>query len=137
MQQHKQVFIINFFEKAEIALKDSRKAIDNDSLLTAQNRIYYAIFYAVMSLGYFEGFITSKHGQLMGWFNKKFIHEDKIFDKNLFIIYDKAFKNRMDSDYSFSIDLDKNKVESNYTSAKYFVETIKTYLKNKGVLNSK
>jgi len=129
MKQHKEFFITNFFEKSKIALNDSKKAIENDSLLTAHNRIYYAVFYSVISLGYSKNFITSKHGKLMGWFNKYFVHENKIFDKQLFKIYENAFQNRMESDYSFTTELDKNEVLSNFNDAVFFIETVEKYLK--------
>ncbi len=47
--------------------------IDSGKLTTAVNRIYYGIFYAVTALAIKYSFETSKHGQLIGWFNKEFI----------------------------------------------------------------
>ena len=131
MKPHKEIFIKNFLEKANIALSDARKNIDNNSLLNAQNRVYYTIFYSVAALGYSENFITSKHTQLMGWFNKKFIHEEKIFDKVLFKIYEKAYRNRMESDYSYTIHVDINEVMQNFKDAELFIKTIENYIKNK------
>lgn len=132
MKQHKQFFIKNFFEKSVTALEDARKNIDNNSLFAAQNRIYYAVFYSVMSLGYFEGFITTKHKQLMGWFNKTFVYEKKVFDKRLFEIYQNAYDSRHESDYSSIVELDKKEIETNYNEAKFFVETIDNYLRING-----
>ena len=102
MEQHKQFFIASFLGKSKLALNEAKKNIASESFMSAQNRIYYAIFYAVVALGYTENFTTSKHSKLMGWFNKVFIHENKVFDKQLFKIYENAFANRMDSDYSHS-----------------------------------
>ena len=129
MKQHKRFFIDNFFEKSTTALDDARKSINNNSLFAAQNRIYYSIFYAVVALGYSENFVTVKHKQLMGWFNKNFVYEKKIFDKQLFKIYENAYDCRQESDYSFAAKLNESEVESNYNDAKFFVETVENYLK--------
>lgn len=47
-------------------------------LSTALNRLYYAIFYAVAALAQKFNFITSKHSQLLGWFNREFIKTGKL-----------------------------------------------------------
>lgn len=99
MQPKYEIIIKNWLLKADEALNDAQKAIDNNSLNNAQNRIYYGIFYSVMALGYYKEFITFKHAQLLGWFNKNFIKE-RIFDKRLGEIYRKSYDNRMKSDYT-------------------------------------
>ncbi len=71
--EEKKLFITSFLKKSKEALEDARINLENVRLANALNRIYYAIFYSVVALGYRDNFITSKHKQLMGWFNKKFI----------------------------------------------------------------
>jgi len=127
MQSENEIIIKNWLFKADEALKDAQKALDSDSLTNAQNRIYYGIFYSVMALGYFEGFITSKHAQLLGWFNKTFIKE-KIFDKRLGEIYRKAYDNRMKSDYTITFTPDSEVVLKMLGDARLFVEQIKKYI---------
>lgn len=77
MKQHKDILVKLSFEKADEALRSAKLNIDNNLLTAAQNRIYYALFYSVLALGYSNGFVTGKHGQLLGWFNKVFIHEKR------------------------------------------------------------
>ena len=134
MEQHKQLFITNFWEKSKLTLNEARKNIDSKSLMSAQNRIYYAIFYSVVVLGYSEDFTTSKHSTLLGWFNKVFIHQRKKFDKNLFKIYENSFANRMDSDYSYSTELNTEEIKSSYEDAKYFLNEIEKYLKAENII---
>lgn len=55
--------------------------IENNQLQTAVNRIYYGIFYSVLALALSEKFETSKHHQLIGWFNREFIKTGKIDKK--------------------------------------------------------
>jgi uncharacterized protein (UPF0332 family) len=134
LDENKGFFIENFLRKSEEALLDSKINIENQRLHNALNRIYYSIFYAVIALGYQEGFISSKHKQLMGWFNKKFLYEDKVFDIKMYEIYKEAYENRQESDYTFFMIPEKEKVLQNYEDAKYFVTTIKNHIENKNSL---
>lgn len=55
-----------------------------------------------MALGYKYDFVTSKHSKLMGWFNKKFIHKEHIFNEELYQICSKAFERKQKSDYDIT-----------------------------------
>ena len=92
------------------------------------NRVYYAIFYIVAALGYKHNFVTSKHSTLMGWFNKKFIYEDNVFEPELYIIYENIFKFRNQSDYDFTFHPNEEVVESLLSQAKEFISKVKTEL---------
>jgi len=127
MPQHKQILIKNLIEKSERALDDAKLAIDNQRLETAQNRIYYSMFYIVSALGYLNNFSTSKHGQLISWFNKTFIKE-KVFDKELAITYKEAYENRMKSDYEFTYKPVKENVQKLFYKAEDFLKTITNYI---------
>jgi len=59
--------------RAKESIEDAKLALANNRLLNAENRIYYAMFYAVSALALKNDFSTSKHFQLLGWFNKNFI----------------------------------------------------------------
>ena len=124
----RELLVSRALEKSAEAMQTAKLNLDNDLLSSAQNRIYYGIFYAVNALAYKYGFITSKHGQLLSWFNKKFIHEDKVFDKELFKIYKYNFDNRQKSDYDFIYQPVKEDVELSYQDGMYFIDVIKKYL---------
>lgn len=51
---------------------------ENQKFVIAVNRIYYGMYYALTALALKYSFETSKHGQLIGWFNKEFITTKKI-----------------------------------------------------------
>jgi len=59
--------------------------------------------------------------QLMGWFNKKFIYEQKFFNKKMYQIYKEAYENRQEADYSISLIPDKEIVVESYNDSKLFV----------------
>lgn len=73
--------IIYRFDQAEETIRDVKLLIENDRLRSAVNRIYYGLFYSLLALGLANQFETSKHAQLIGWFNKNFIHEGIIDEK--------------------------------------------------------
>lgn len=82
--------------------KETGKVVDlliaNNELSTAVNRIYYGMFYALLALGLKYKFETSKHEQLIGWFNKNFIHAGKV-DTKYGKTLSNAYKNRKKGDY--------------------------------------
>ncbi len=127
----KEIFVKNYLEKSQEALIDVELSLKINRLSVAQNRIYYSIFYSVMALGYFENFITSKHYPLMGWFNKKFVYEDKIFNKEMFQIYNNAYENRQKSDYSIYDKPVKSDIEKSFKDAKRFIKEVTSYIEKK------
>ena len=131
MTLNKKIFIDNFLDKSKEALIDAKININNDRLNNDLNRIYYAVFYSVMALGYLENFITSKHSQLMGWFNKKFIYENPIFDKEMYQIYKVSYANRQESDYTIFTKPVKENVIKSYEDAKRFIKEVTSYIKEK------
>lgn len=72
--------------------------IDSNKLVVAVNRIYYGLYYAVTALAIKHRFETSKHLQLIGWFNKEFIATQKLDKKNGKILRI-AYQNRIKGDY--------------------------------------
>lgn len=125
---HKEELVKLFFEKSDSAIKSAKDNIKLSNLETAQNRIYYAIFYVVSALAYKNNFVTSKHNQLMGWFNKKFIYDEKIFDEKMIDIYKEAFSKRQRSDYDFFFSTDVQTSKKSLEEAIFFVEKIKQFL---------
>ncbi|GEM_PF-908808 len=130
MQLPKKILAEISLEKADEALKDSFNNLDI-SLSVSQNRAYYAIFYIVCALAYLDSFISKKHHYLMGQFNKKYIHENKVFDKSLNKIYSTLIINRERSDYSFTFKPIKESVLKDIEDAKFFIETVKPYVLQK------
>lgn len=128
MEFDKKIIIDNAVKKSEDAINAAEYNFKNKFYTTCQNRLYYAIFYIVTALAYTDNFITSKHSQLMSWFNKKYIYTDKIFDEQMFKIYKEAFTNRQKSDYDFMYIVNENDLCSSIKDVKTFVKNIKDYL---------
>jgi len=101
--------------------------IENHSLRAAVNRIYYGMFYALLALGIVYQFNSSKHGQIIGWFNKTFVHSGKLPPKYFQMIYN-AFNARTKGDYDMEKDFDVNEVKSMFEEMKVFVGGIKEFI---------
>lgn len=114
-------------EQAEEAIKEVEILLQNGLLKLAVNRIYYGMFYILNALALEHQFKTSKHHQLIGWFNKTFIKEKKIATKYGDIIR-RAFSSRTDSDYSISAKFEKLEVENLYEEMKDFISTVKNLI---------
>jgi len=125
MEEYKDILIKRCLEKSDEAMKYAEIALHDKALMTAFNRIYYAIFYTVSALARKHDYITSKHTSLMGWFNKKFIHEDKTFGKNLNEIYRVAFDLRQENDYEDDVLPDIDKATELITDAKAFIKIVR------------
>jgi len=88
--EEKNIIINHRIQKSKETIEEAEVLLKNKKLRAVLNRIYYAIFYIVTALALKNDFSTSKHSQLLGWFNKNFIYTNKI-DTKLYKIYSKAF----------------------------------------------
>ena len=112
-------------DKSDEALKVAEYSIKENALMTAYNRAYYSIFYTVSALALKHDFRTSKHKAMLQWFNKKFIHEMKLFDSELYDIYKEAFKYRQKGDYDDFYIPNLEKANELLTDAKIFIESVR------------
>ncbi len=114
-------------EQAEDTITDVELLVENNRFRAAINRIYYGMFYSLLALALSEKFYSSKHTQLIGWFNKNFIHEGKISERFGKII-NKAFNRRTKSDYDTFVKYDKQTVVEMFVEMKEFINEIKKFL---------
>jgi uncharacterized protein (UPF0332 family) len=100
--------------------------LTSEKLIIAVNRIYYGMYYALTALAMNYKFETSKHGQLIGWFNKEYIASGKI-DPKFGKILRNAFQNRTKGDYDAFVNFSKEEVELMLSEMILFInEIIKT-----------
>ncbi len=101
----------------------SRFLIDSGQLTVAVNRIYYGMFYAVTALAIKHRFETSKHFQLIGWFNKEFISTG-VLNNYYGKILRNAFQNRTKGDYDAFISFEKEEVIVMHEEMVEFIQKI-------------
>jgi len=110
-------------DQAKECIDEVSFQIIHEKYKTAINRIYYGMFYSLLALGLKYEFETSKHFQLIGWFNKTFIRTGKMaveFGK----IINKSYTLRQESDYEPFITYEKDEVLGLYKKMKEFINAI-------------
>lgn len=122
-EQDRTALIKYRIEKARKAADDVGFLIDNNRLHLAVSRIYYGAFYTLSALALKHRFPTSKHKELIGWFNKTFVKEN-IIDKRYGQFIHKAFDKRSKADYADYVQFDKEEVLVMFNEMKDFLEEI-------------
>ena len=123
----KNVLIEHRISKAIAAINDVEFLISNKRFLLAVNRIYYGMFYILSALSLKYDFSTSKHQQLIGWFNKEFISTGEI-DRKYGKILHNAYNNRSTGDYDDFAEFDEEDVKKSFDEMKDFIRTIRALL---------
>ncbi len=113
--------------QANEAISEVSRLIEADMLNIAVNRIYYGMFYSLNALALKYEFSSSKHLQLIGWFNKTFVKPGLVDIKYGRILRD-AFKNRSDGDYVPFITFEKEDVQTMHENMKLFISKIEDIL---------
>jgi uncharacterized protein (UPF0332 family) len=114
-------------EEAKETIADVQLLIENNRLRAAVNRIYYGMFYCLLALGLVYQFETSKHQQLLGWFNKNFINEGLI-DARFGRIINKASNRRTQGDYESYVEFDKDVILEMFDEMKEFISEIERFI---------
>ncbi len=93
----------------------------------AVNRIYYGMFYSILALALKFNFETSKHQQLIGWFNKEFIRTGFI-EKDFGRILRDAYENRTSGDYDSFVVFDMETVSALFSEMIDFIGKIEAFI---------
>jgi len=96
-------------QQAKESLNEVEILVQNKLFKIAVSRIYYGMFYMLLALALKHNFHTSKHQQLLGWFNKNFINTGE-FNISLGRIVNAAYENRSDSDYGIFIEFSEKDI---------------------------
>src|SRR3990172_3629655 len=111
-------------EEAKVLLKEGMR------MRAVINRLYYAMFYAVLALLQAKQLGTSKHIGAISLFDKEFI-KTGIFDKNMSKSMHRAFELRQKGDYMEDAEVTQKDVDDILPQATDFIKKIKDYLLNK------
>lgn len=114
-------------EQANETIIDVELLLENKRLRSAINRIYYGMFYSLLALGAAHQFETSKHAQLLGWFNRNFIHRGLV-DPKYGKIINKAYNRRTKGDYDTFIEFEELVVIEMFNEKKDFISKIESII---------
>ena len=123
----KNALIEHRIARATNTIEEISFLIKNKKFLLAVNRIYYGMFYILSALSLRYDFSTSKHQQLIGWFNKEFISTGEI-DRKYGRILHNAYNNRSTGDYDDFAEFDEEDVKKSFDEMKDFIRTIRALL---------
>ncbi len=114
-------------EQANDSIIEAQFLISRKLFRGALNRIYYGMFYSILALAIKYRFETSKHAQLIGWFNKNFIYTNKINNKYGEIIK-KSFIARNESDYGTVFEYNESEILTKFKQMEAFITEITRFI---------
>jgi uncharacterized protein len=120
----KTAIIKNWFVKADEALADAKLTLELNRLTATQNRLYYAIFYAVSALAQKHGFVSSNHVQLQDWFNNELYKTGKVHIK-FSKLYKKCYNDKQKNDYTFTFKPQKEDLKAETKEVEEFIKVLK------------
>lgn len=85
-------------QKAEETLGDAEYLLADGRLVSAVNRLYYSMFYAVQALLQTKELSSSKHSGVRAMFNQHFVNTGAV-SKEAGRLYGELFKSRQRGDY--------------------------------------
>lgn len=125
--QNRKLLIDFRIHQAKETIELAQFLINANKLEVSVNRIYYGMYYALTALALKHNFETSKHAQLIGWFNKEFVATGLI-DQKFGKILRNAFQNRTKGDYDAFTEFTLPEVEDMLRDMISFIEAVESIL---------
>ena len=115
-------------KEADESLKEAEVLLrEGMSMRAVMNRMYYAMFYALLALLQQKQIATSKHSGAISMFDKEFV-KNGIFDKELSKTLHRAFELRQKGDYMEEAEVTKEDVDEMFPKVIDFVNKTKNHL---------
>lgn len=102
---------------------------DGHDYTSANNRAYYAIFYAIRAVLAIEEVDFKRHKDVLAYFNKEYVNKE-IFPKMIGRKISQAQRIREDSDYDDEYEPSFDKTEQQINTAKDLIELVEIYIDN-------
>mgnify|MGYP005786004761 CR=1 FL=1 len=96
---------------------------------SANNRAYYAIFYAIRAVLALEQVDSKRHKDVISYFNKNYINKE-IFPRMIGRKIAQAQRIREDSDYDDEYEPSAEKTKQQIETAKELIKLVEEYLEN-------
>jgi uncharacterized protein len=118
-------------EQAVETLREAGLLLDQSAWRGAQNRAYYAMFYAVLALLATRQLGSSKHSGVLGLFDREFV-KPGLLPRSLSRSLRLAFNRRQSWDYGEVAELDPEEITQMVAEARLFVQAIDEFLRESG-----
>ena len=93
----------------------------------ASSRAYYAAFHAVSAVLLSRGQTYSRHGQVLGTFNRAFVHTG-LLPKEFTALLTRLFENRQSGDYGILPGVTETEARQDIADAQRIVEAMRRFL---------
>lgn len=131
MKQEKKALIQYRLSQAKDSIKEAKVLLMQEmSNRSVANRLYYAMFYAVLALLQERQMGTSKHIGAISLFDKEFI-KTAVFTADMSKTLHYAFELRQKGDYMEEMEVSREDVDDLFPKTQDFVKTIEDYLRGK------
>jgi uncharacterized protein len=114
-------------DKAKEALSTAELNFQNDFLTAANNRLYYAVFYAASALLYKNNHVAKSHNGVKTLLHQHFF-KTQILPYRFAEMYNQLFDLRHESDYDDIFFVEKEEIEPYLEEVKAFIETIEALI---------
>lgn len=114
-------------ERAKEELDTAKLLLENDRLKAANNRAYYAIYYAITAVLCLEPIAFKKHKDTLAYFNKNYVHTG-MFPGEIGRKIAKAAKIRHASDYDDFYIAGREEAEKQIETADELLVLVETYI---------
>ena len=116
--------------KAKETLETARMIFNEGKDFTsANNRAYYATFYAIRAVLAIEEVDFKRHKDVLAYFNKEYVNKEK-FPKKIGRKISQAQRIREDSDYDDDYEPSFEKTEQQINTAQELIDLVEEYINN-------
>ena len=128
--ENRESFALYRLEKAKETLKSAKILFEEvKDYTSANNRAYYAIFYANRAVLALEEIDFKRHKDVIAYFNQKYI-KPEIFPRKLGSKIAQAQRVREDSDYDDKYQISYEKTEQQINTAEDVIAEVEKYIQN-------
>ena len=130
MESYKRELINYRIARAKEAIEEVDILIKSKKFNAAATRIYYGVFYITNALLLMDNFPTSKHSQIIGYFNKNYVKE-RIINPKIRRFLNRAYELRTRSDYGEFIEYSEPEINSYFKEMKDFIYSVENIINKK------
>ena len=124
-------FVKYRLNKAKETLETARNIFkEGKDFTSANNRAYYAIFYAIRAVLALDKIDFKRHKDVIAYFNKQYINTE-IFPRTIGRKISQAKKAREDSDYDDEYEPSYEKTQAQINTAEELIKLVEEYLEKK------
>ena len=119
--------LTGMMQKVRAKVRAANVLLESGSWSDAGSRAYYAVFHAISAALLSIGESYSSHAQVIGMFNKRFVHTGQL-PREFTAILTRLFEDRQSGDYDVTIELTEAEAREDVADAARIVEAVAVFL---------